>query len=246
MENQKRYDLILSGVGSSSGGSFNNVVINGTGKISGDVDCIDFSINGVGSVAGCVKTKSGKINGKGRIEGDFQADEFKANGTSDFGGRVEVKEAKFEGMVCIGGSVAAETLENRGVITVKEDCNSEVFISKGVFTIGGLLNAGNIDISMYASCRAREIGGERITVNKGHSFSLIGIIKSIFPSLPISIGLFAETIEGDDIYLEHTKAKVVRGNNVTLGEGCEVELVEYTGSFRNSGNAVVTENKKIG
>ncbi len=38
-------------------------------------------------------------------------------------------------------------------------------------------------------------------------------------------------VEGDDIYLEHTIAEVVRGNNVTIGPGCEISVVEYHTSF---------------
>lgn len=246
MENQKRYDLIISGVGSSAGGIFNNVLINGKGKINGDIDCSDFTISGVGSVEGGVKTKTGKISGKGGIKGDLQADEFKVNGCANIDGSVEVEETRFEGMVDINGSVTAETVENKGVIKINGDCNSEVFISRGVFTIGGLLNAGNIDINLYAPCQAKEIGGEKIKINMGHAFSLRRLIKSIFPSLDINTGLCTETIEGDEIYLEYTKAKVVRGNNVTIGQGCEIELVEYKGRFEKSDKSAVIENKKLG
>jgi cytoskeletal protein CcmA (bactofilin family) len=246
MENQKKFDLIISGVGSSSGGIFNNVLINGQGKINGNVDCNDFTISGVGSVEGSVKTKTGKISGKGGIKGDLQSDEFKVDGCANIGGSIEVKEVRFEGVIDINGSVDAETVENKGVITIKRDCNAEVFISRGAFKIGGLLNAGNIDINLYAPCKAKEIGGEKIEINMGHSFSLRKLIKSIIPLLDINIGLCSETIEGDEIYLEYTKAKVVRGNNVTIGEGCEIELVEYKERFEKSDKSVVIENKKLG
>lgn len=245
MENQKRYDLIISGVGNFAGGIFNNVIINGHAKFNGDVECSDFTINGVGNVEGSVKTKTGKISGHGRIKGYMKSDEFKVSGNASIGGSIEIKEARFEGVVGINGSVDAETVENKGVITVSGDCNSEVFISKGAFTIGGLLNAGNIDINLYAPCRAKEIGGEKIKVSMGHSFSLRKLIKSIFPSLDINTGLCTETIEGDEIYLEYTRAKVVRGNNVTIGEGCEIELVEYKNRFEQYEKSVVVENKKI-
>ena len=83
-------------------------------------------------------------------------------------------------------------------------------------------------------------------VKLGHSFSLKSLIKFIFLSLAINTGLCAETIEGDEIYLEYTKAKVIRGNNVTIGEGCEIELVEYKSLFEKSDKSVVIENKKLG
>jgi cytoskeletal protein CcmA (bactofilin family) len=212
VENQKRYDLIISGVGSSAGGVFDKVQISGHGKVNGDVDCNDFTISGVGSVEGSLKAKTGK----------------------------------FEGVVSIKGSVAVETVENNGLTNVNGDCNAEVFISKGACSIDGLLNAGDINISLYGPCRAKEIGGEKIKVKMGQGFSLRRLIKSIIPSLDINTGLCTETIEGDDICLEYTKAKVVRGNNVTIGVGCHVELVEYKGRFEKSDKSVVVENKKMG
>ncbi|MFZ5967136.1 MAG: hypothetical protein ACOYVK_08165 [Bacillota bacterium] len=245
MENQKKFDLNISGIGSSAGGFFNNVCIDGQGKINGDVDCNNFTINGVGSVEGSVKTKIGKISGKGEIKGDLQSDGFRVDGWANIDGSIAAKEVRCEGLVGINGSVNAEDVENTGVINIKGDCSSEVFISKGAFKIGGLLNAGNIDIHLYAPCKAKEIGGEKIQVNMGRSFTLRKLIKSIIPLLDINVGLCSETIEGDEIYLEYTKAKVVRGNNVTIGKGCEIELVEYKGRFEKSDKSVVTENKKL-
>lgn len=42
-----------------------------------------------------------------------------------------------------------------------------------------------------------------------------------------------ETIEGDDIHLELTRARVVRGNNVSIGSGCDIDLVEYKNNAAN-------------
>ena len=43
--------------------------------------------------------------------------------------------------------------------------------------------------------------------------------------------LTTELIEGDEIYLENTNAKIVRGNNITIGEGCNIGLIEYRGEI---------------
>jgi len=58
-------------------------------------------------------------------------------------------------------------------------------------------------------------------------------------------GLSAGIIEGDDIFLEATQAKIVRGRHVVIGEGCSIELVEYKDSFRQQNNGSVKENRKI-
>ena len=84
---------------------------------------------------------------------------------------------------------------------------------------------------MYGPCKAREIGGERIAVRAGRKLGWFWMWHEK--------RLTADLIEGDDIVLEYTTAKVVRGRNVSLGEGCDVEVVEYTGTFSRADDAKV-------
>ena len=62
---------------------------------------------------------------------------------------------------------------------------------------------------------------------------------------PFSSDFSTESIEGDEVYLEYTRTKVVRGNNVSIGPGCEVELVEYKNNFQQAKGAAVKDSKKI-
>ena len=57
--------------------------------------------------------------------------------------------------------------------------------------------------------------------------------------------LISEVIEGDEIYVEYTKAKVVRGNKVVIGPGCDIQSVEYREDFKALKDGNVKENKKI-
>jgi hypothetical protein len=56
----------------------------------------------------------------------------------------------------------------------------------------------------------------------------------------------ADTIEGDEIFLENTHARIVRGKKITIGEGCEIEMVEYSESLEVSPKARVKHQKKSG
>lgn len=56
--------------------------------------------------------------------------------------------------------------------------------------------------------------------------------------------LEVETIEGEDIDLESTKAELVRGRNVVIGAGCEIERVEYSGTLTVDKAAKVGEQVK--
>ena len=246
MENEVRHNLKIAGEGTASGGFYNNVVVSGKADIHGDFDCIDFKISGACDVNGNLKSKTGKISGEVKIKGNLESEEFKISGNSDIQGDATVKKLKIQGGTNIGGNISSEEVSLFGEIKVKGDCNAEAFISRGAFTIDGLLNAGELNIVLYSKSKVSEIGGEKITIKKGITSKIKKIIKSIFlPSDFFDGKLYTESIEGDDIYLEDTKAKVVRGNNITIGEGCEIELIEYKNTFQQLGNCSVLENRKV-
>jgi hypothetical protein len=58
-------------------------------------------------------------------------------------------------------------------------------------------------------------------------------------------GLAAETIEGDNVYLENATVKVVRGGDVNIGPGCLIGAVEYKKNFHKDGSSTVRESKKV-
>ena len=78
-KNQLR-ELKISGSGTSAGGNFDGVSINGSGNIYGDTKCNDFKISGSGGVEGNLKCKSGKISGSAKILGAVDSEEFKISG----------------------------------------------------------------------------------------------------------------------------------------------------------------------
>jgi cytoskeletal protein CcmA (bactofilin family) len=242
--NEVRNNLVISGSGSASGGIFHAVKINGEGTITGDIDCTDYKTNGSSRIVGNVKAQEIKVNGHSEIEGSVEADVVIINGQTDIGGNLSVKKLKLQGKTDIGGSLAGDQLELGGVIQIHSDCEAELFALKGSFNIGGLLNAGTIDIHLYGPCHVREIGGEAINVKlSGWIHSLHKIIQSLFPGLEKR--LTADTIEGDDIYLEYTTANVVRGNRIRIGQGCEIDRVEYKDEFRREKDGKVLEYIQI-
>lgn len=244
MEQTVRHDLKIFGVGSASGGEYNEVSINGTGDIEGNVISTKFNLNGEGSVNGSVKTQEGSVIGTTTIKGTLEADRFKLFGTARVVGNAAVKDFTIDGTVTIQGGVKSETLALRGTTTIHGDCNAEKFECKGSFTIDGLLNAGKIDITLYGSARAREIGGENVRVRK-ETGPFANVVNAILQKFDRQQVLLADTIEGDEVVLEYTKARIVRGNYVRLGQGCEVDLVEYKGTLDQAPGAIVKEAKKV-
>lgn len=244
MEQTVRHDLKIFGVGNASGGEFNEVSINGQGDVEGNIVSTKFNLNGEGTVNGSVKAQDGSVIGTTTIKGTLEADRFKIFGTARVLGNATVKDFTIDGTVTIEGAVTSETVGLRGTTTIHGDCNAEKFECKGSFTIDGLLNAGTIDITLYGSTKVREIGGENVRVRK-QTGPIANVVNALLQRLDFQQRLVTDTIEGDEVALEYTKARIVRGNFVRLGQGCEVDLVEYKGTLDQAPGAVVKESKKV-
>ncbi|WP_019121659.1 hypothetical protein, partial [Brevibacillus massiliensis] len=230
----------------SAGGVYGKVKITGEGYVEGDLDCLELGCTGVADIKGNFRAADVSVRGVMTVAGNTQANKAVINGQADFDGEADVKEMRCNGVANFKKNLAGEEVRIWGSVSVQGNCEAERFLVKGSFATRGLLNAGNIDVQMYWPCQAAEIGGERITVKK--STSLKNMLKSIwglFQSDPPQPKLTAEVVEGDEIYLEHTEAKIVRGNHITIGPGCEIELVEYKQSFQQAKGTQVHHSKEI-
>lgn len=244
MDNDYRGDIKINGSGSAGGGTYNSVIIKGAGKINGDLKSNIFQISGSGSVEGNLETAEGRISGSGVIEGDLKSPQFKISGSGKVTGSVTGGDFAVLGSGTVGKSVEVQNVKIEGSVKIGLDCNAEVFTSDGSFEIGGLLNADEININLLGfKSKAKEIGGGRISVTGGSSHGF-GVIKTIISMGILNPALEADIIEGDEIILENTTAKIVRGNNVTIGNGCDIGTVEYRDHYvRNSDARVGTETK---
>jgi cytoskeletal protein CcmA (bactofilin family) len=225
MSEDTKRNLMISGIGSSNGGSFRSVNIDGIGRLEGDITCSDFNLNGRAEVHGSIATVTAEIKGTATIQGNLKA-----------------KRTRIHGRVKIEGNYTGENLEINGYTTITGDCETEKFNANGRLLVG-TLNADNIIVTLHGPCKIAEIGGERIQIRKQSGIDLARWLKI----LPMAIGnhLTAQTIEGDHIYLEYTMAEVVRGTNVIIGPGCEIELVEYKSKLNQDRSAKVSKSVQI-
>ncbi|MHC6179327.1 polymer-forming cytoskeletal protein [Clostridium sp. JNZ X4-2] len=222
MEN-KLSDIKISGSGSINGGSYNEVKISGSVKIDGNINCNYYKCSGSSTAKGNVKSRIFGISGSTKICGNLDSEELSVSGSSHILGHIISKKVKVSGSTHIENNLNAEDVQISGSISINGDCEAENFNVRGNFNIGGLLNADDIDVEMYGKCRAKEIGGENIQVKAGSSNLFIKMIN-LFSNYA---KLITDVIEGDDIYLENTDSKIVRGNNVVIGPNCNIERVEY-------------------
>jgi len=225
----------VAGTGDVIGGTYGDVTIAGAGRVGGDIDAITFKVAGTAEVQGKLTASTVSVSGNATLNGDVAAGNMVVSGTADVRGSVKADVLKVAGSTTISGRVDAQRIEIRGTTKIGGDVQAEVFDAQGVFSVGGLLNAGTVSIRLYGGSDARDIGGERIEVALGKTW----------PFLPFfgERNLTADSIEGDVVILENTRAKVVRGGDVRIGAGCEIDLVEYTGIF--VGDVGVKASRKV-
>lgn len=240
-ENGKSDMKINGAVSPMPGGAFGELVINGAGSVNGDVEADLVRINGAGSINGKLVAQSVTVNGAGTFNGSVQANEMTVNGDASIRDGAGIGLFTVKGNTSVGGGLAANEIVVKGFLKAAGDCEAESFSAEGGFTVGGLLNAGTVDIKVYGACSAREIGGEKISVRQSQGFESITQILTFWAEKRLS----AETIEGDEIYLEATTARIVRGTNVTLGPECRIDVVEYTESYSPAAGIIVGDARKV-
>ncbi|OAB37708.1 hypothetical protein PMSD_09120 [Paenibacillus macquariensis subsp. defensor] len=233
-------DLRITGNGSSGGGSYAKVKIMGDSIIHGDVECSHFRCMGTASIEGSLKSGNVSCTGNMKVHQGMQSEDISIMGELEVMGGLNAQTLKVNGEVRVEGSLNVEKVKGQGTLSISGDCQGEEIIIRGSVDIGNMLNGEVIEIKLYGPSRAREIGGGKITINKGMTIPLIGKFS------PGANGAMqADSIEGDEIRLENTKAAVVRGRNVYIGSGCEIGLVEYKNEYKQDNGAEVGQYNRI-
>ena len=242
MTTEGKGDVKISGAGSASGGVYNTVSISGAGRITGDIEAEKITISGAAKIEGSVRAGTFSASGAAKVEGDLQAQTAKCAGATKITGNVSATEFKASGAAKVGGNCKAEEVKLSGACKLGGDLEAERLFAADTFAVAGLVNADSAQIVLGGECRAGEIGGGRLTIVQAGN-------KPRF-NLPMwwcrEGTLQAETIEGDEIYLEGTTAARVRGRRVGIGRDCHIGQVEYSESLQIDPRAEVNGHQYAG
>ncbi|GAF10308.1 polymer-forming cytoskeletal protein [Paenibacillus pini] len=172
---------------------------------------------------GALQSEAVTASGTLSINGAVHADRILVDGMATMKDAVVCKDSlEVNGRVSIEKNLSADKVKVDGSLKTRGDVQCETLSVHGGFNIEGLLNAGQVDIKLNFPCRAHEIGVERITVKRTKKFRVLEQLTGTFAAR-----LKVNVIEGDFIELEYTDADTVRGNEVRIGPGCQIRLVEY-------------------
>ena len=226
-----------------AGGDYGRLKFSGSGKITGDITCLALKTSGSLQAEGDIHS-SGEVRSSGsmRCKGNLAGEEIKASGSIQVGGNLEGNHVDVSGSLKVGGGVKVQTAKISGSFSTGQDCEADRFRSSGKLNIEGLLSADEIIIHLGhpSTSQVGNIGGETITVTRS---GFVGALQDIGLK-GLGSRLITDTIEGDVVRLENVKAKMVRGRDVVIGNGCEIDCVEYMGQCEVSENAAVKETRQ--
>lgn len=254
---EKRGSLSISGAGKAAGGVYESIKIAGSGKIEGAAEAETITISGSGKIEGAVKAKSMRISGSGKIMGAAEVGELRVSGSGKIEGDVRGESFHASGSCKVQGSVRAGELSASGSMKIEQDVHAkgvkfsgsarvggqvaaERFYASGAFHIEKLLSADVIEVELYGRSYAGEIGGEKIAVRKHEGG--IWFLRWLWGG---EQRLETNSIEADEIYLEATIAKTVRGKRVTVGPECRIDRVEYSESLQIDPKSTVKEQGRF-
>jgi len=244
-------NVSIAGAGRIIGGiDYGKISISGSGTVTSSVRCAGFSCSGSGHAKGDIEC-TGKISTAGsfRCDGNVRAAELKAAGAAKYDGDVQADKLSAAGAVSIGGNLRGEELRSDGSLTVAGDVEAECADLRGTVKITGLLNAERIEIHpSHADSEIGSIGGSSIRVYRhtlGENHSLLGTVAKLFCGAAGASGrLITDVIEGDEVDLDSTEAKIVRGRSVTIRACAKIGRVEYSESYTAEEGAEIGEAVK--
>lgn len=257
---QSRQDAIISGSGTIVSGRYDDIKISGSGRILGDILCHEVKVSGSAKFNGRVEAGHFICSGSAKCLSDIEASKISVSGSTSIVGKVTGGDVNISGSfktnndlnvqsIVISGSmkttglVKAEVVTVKGSLSTEKGSECEVFTAKGHLSMNGLLNAENIKITHGGFSYVPEIGGETIEISRFDDSNIFSrILSRVFNS---RINFKADVIEGSAVKIDYTTASVVRGDAVTIGPKCKIDLVEYTEDVQIHPTAKVKDVKKL-
>ena len=241
-------NMRISGSGAIPSGEYEKISVSGRGSLCGLVRCASFSASGTtkGEALECAEDMN--VSGSLSFSGDVKAKRICVSGTLKCNGALAAREAiGCSGTIKCDRSVKCDRLALSGSLCAGDGVEAESIRARGVLNCKGLLNAEEIDLRFDRSSHIGGIGGGKIECRMTFHKKLRRALLPPFSrkkkaNRNLSV---ANAIEGNEIILDGVNCPRVTGENVNIGKGCVIELLQYSRSFTVSPKATVGKIEKI-
>ena len=244
----------ISGSGRIPAGDYNDrISIDGSGTLDGNVRCLGFSSEGSTHCTGSLECAE-EIRSSGAIciEGNTVSSALSVTGSARVTGDLIVQNAtRAAGSLVINGNVKSGRLFCAGYLQADNGVETQEFRMDGQVKCNGSIKADVVDIALdriaksavdAISCKEIRVYRKHVSENgkRKNRRSLFAKIRSKKIRLTVS-----DTVEGDVVALECVKAPKVVGRVVTIGAGCQVDVVQYRETCEVNPHAKVGRCEKV-
>ncbi|MCL6548197.1 MAG: polymer-forming cytoskeletal protein [Alicyclobacillus sp.] len=118
----------LSGVAQLAGGAYEEVRVEGVGRLLGDIRCKRLEVSGKCQVRGTVRAQAVSIDGRCEAKGDIEGEEIRVSGWLSVTGNVSAERLEASGLLCVDGCVNADDIHLQGAGRVREMGGGRVVI----------------------------------------------------------------------------------------------------------------------
>ena len=243
-------DMKISGSGTIAAGEYDNIRVSGSAKVGGPIRCLSLHCSGSAHCEGTIEAqKDIKVSGSAHFDQNISAQDIGISGSARIDGNCTgTGDIRISGAMRCDGDIKGNGITVSGSARAINIEGEDVMIS-GKIVCPGLLNAENIVIKMNgATSEIGSIGGSKISIYpERHHKKIVRL-----PLLSRLLGkngrnelVVKDAIEGDEIALEQVTAKTVIGRVVAIGEGCHIDLVQYSEAIEISPYATVERQERI-
>lgn len=242
----------ISGSGKIPAGEYNEIIsVSGSAKIEGHLFCEELYGSGSVKAKGRVECREDvKISGTMSVEQGLKAKNIKVSGACKINGDcVAESEIKISGAINCGGELKGTDISLSGRVEAERGIEAEIICVSGSVYSDGLVNAEEVEIKLSGNNRSK-VGSIGAGTVKIYSTQRSGVLSRLplFSSLLGNSGCLVtvnESIEGDVIAIEQVCTPKVVGKSVSIGQGCQIELVQYSDNIEIHPDAKVGKYERI-
>lgn len=240
-------DMKISGSGSIPAGEYDAIKISGSGTIQGNIKCSEMHVSGSANAGGTVEcTGEIHVSGACDFDKDIITQSLHVSGAINCDGSLTATDRVYlSGGVNIDGDMKCGTLDVHGGLRADGDIEAETVLVRGNIFSEGLLNAEQIDINTKSGCALGSIGCGKLTATYTKRKWFANLINVTYNGRQIRGVMVEHSIEGDEIDIESVTCPRVSGRTVKIGEGCEIELLQYSECYEIHEKAKVGKIEKI-
>lgn len=202
-------------------------------------------------VLGASNIPSGKydniyIKGKSRLLGDVESNNISVSGTIKGESVVCDGEIKISGRALFNKNIKSEELEINGSLS----CYGDIEVTNEIDINGSItcnnLKTNEFELGFCGKSVVESINARNVEIDMGFNRRFLrGVLFfSCKKQQELNVKINKQ-IEGEDVSIKYVTCPKVTGKNVTIGDGCVIDLVEYNDVITISPKAKVGKVNKI-